>query len=231
MADLPVTDRPRTVLFCLCLVAAPLAEVVEAVLSPLTGGSTADDLGAIAGAPGRFTASVLVGLLGTVLLLPALLGLARRASDRSPALALVAAGAIVVSLLGFAGVRMGQAFELGLATGPLSQADAAAAFEASIGTPMGATLTVMFLAGNVVGVIVLAIALWRSHRVPIGSIVLFLLFPIADLAVPGHLGPIVSHVILLGAFAWMAFGFLRVSPARAPRAARAPEAAASTIAR
>ncbi|KQV06897.1 hypothetical protein [Leifsonia sp. Root112D2] len=215
MADTPVPHRPRTALFCLCLITAPLAEAVEAILSPLTGGSTGDDFAAIAAAPARFTVAVLVGLVGTILLFPALLGLAHRASARSPRLALVAACAVVVSLVGFAGIRMAQAFELQLATG--GQADAVVQFEGAVGNTIGATLTVMFLGGNVIGIILLVIALWRSRRVPIPAVLLFLLFPIADLLVPGHVGPIVSHLVLLAATSWMAVGFLRAAPARRGR--------------
>nr|WP_274637325.1 hypothetical protein [Microbacterium bovistercoris] len=215
MADTPVPDRPRTALFCLCLIVAPLAEVVEAILSPLTGGSTGDDFAAIAAAPARFTAAVLIGLVGTVLLFPALLGLAHRSSERSPRLALVAAGAVVVSLVGFAAIRMAQAFELQLATG--GHADAVAQFEGAVGNTIGATLTVMFLGGNVIGIILLVIALWRSRRAPIPAVVLFLLFPITDLLVPGRIGPIVSHLVLLAAMSWMAVGFLRAGPARQER--------------
>jgi len=222
MTDSPVQTRPRTVLLCLCLIIAPLAEIVEAVLSPLTGGSTADDLSGIAAAPDRFVASVLIGLLGTCLLVPALLGLAHRASERSPRLALVASAAVVVSLLGFAGVRMAQAFELQLATGTLARGDAAVIMDGAVGNPIGSTLTLMFLGGNVIGIVVLVIALWRSRRVPVGALILFVLFPVVDLALHGHVGPIVSHVVLLAAMSWMAVGLLRrpVTPRNRARTRR-----------
>ncbi|MCX7522936.1 hypothetical protein OSC27_11690 [Microbacterium sp. STN6] len=198
--------HPRFGLLALCLVAAPLAEVVEAVLSPLTGGETSDDMAAIAAAPERFTVSVLIGLVGTVLLLPALLGLSRVSAHRSPTLALFASAAIVVSIVGFAGIRMAQAFELQLSSGG---AGGAAHFDAAVGNAIGATMTVMFLAGNVVGIILLAIALLRSRAVPIAAVILLLLFPFVDLLVPGHIGAIASHVVLLAAFGWMAARLLR----------------------
>lgn len=217
MPDLPVIDRPRTALLCVCLIGAPLAEVVEQVLSPLTGGSTADDLTAIAAAPDRFLASVLIGLLGTLLLLPALLGLAHRASERSPILALFAGAAIVVSSVGFAGVRMAQGFEYRFATGEMPVSEAAAHFDASIGTPIGIVMTIAFLGGTVVGVILLAIGLWRSRRVPISAIVLLLLFPVVDLALPARPGPVLSHLLLLASFTWMAIALVRRAPARRVR--------------
>jgi len=217
MPDEPVTYRPRTVLLCACLIAAPLAETVEQVLSPLTGGSTADDLAAIGAAPGRFMASVLIGLVGTALLLPALLGLARRGSDRSPTLALLAAIAIGASSLGFAGVRMAQGFEHAIAVSGMPPADASALFDAGAGSAVGITLTASFLGGTVVGVALLAIALWRSRRVAVGAIVLLLLFPLVDLALPARPGPIISHLVLLASFTWMAVALLRRTPARRAR--------------
>ena len=217
MPDTPVIDRPRTALLCVCLIAAPLAETIEQVLSPLTGGTTADDLAAIAAAPGRFMASVLIGLLGTALLLPALLGLARRGSDRSPVLALLAAIAIGASSLGFAGVRMAQGFEYALARSGMPRADAAALFDAGTGTVVALALTVAFLGGTVVGTVLLAIALWRSHRVPIGALVLLLLFPLVDLALPARPGPVISHLVLLASFIWIAIALLRAAPARRVR--------------
>jgi hypothetical protein len=217
MPDLPVTDRSRTALLCACLIGAPLAETVEQALSPLTGGSTADDLAAIAASPDRFTASVLIGLVGTALLLPSLLGLARRGSDRSPTLALLATIAIVLSSLGFAGVRMAQGFEYALATGGMSLPEAAAQFDAGVSTPVGIAMTTAFLGGTLVGVILLAVALWRSRRVPVAAIILLLLFPVVDLAVPMRPGPIVSHLILLAAFTWFAVALLRTAPARRVR--------------
>jgi len=226
MPDTPVIDRPRTVLLCACLIAAPLAETVEQALSPLTGGSTADDLAAIAAAPDRFMISVLVGLLGTALLLPALLGLARRGCDRAPLLALLAAIAIGASSLGFAGVRMAQGFEYALATSGMPHSDAAALFDAGTGSAVGIALTVAFLGGTLVGVGLLVIALWRSRRVPIGALVLLLLFPLIDLALPARPGPVISHLVLLASFAWIAVALLRRAPARRARSGSQPSVAA-----
>lgn len=213
MPDLPVRDRPRTALLAVCLIAAPLAETVEQALSPLTGGSTADDLTAIAASPERFSASVMIGLLGTALLLPALLGLARRGCDRSPTLSPLAKIAIGASSLGFAGVRVAQGFELQLAGGGLPVVQAAEQFDGAVGTPVGVTLTLAFLGGTVIGVVLLAVALWRSHRFPVAAIVLLVLFPIVDLALPFRPGPVVSHLVLLCAFTWMAVTLLRKPPA------------------
>ena len=209
MSDTTLTWPTRPLLLSCCLIAAPLAETIEQALSPLTGGSTPDDLAAIAARPERFLLSVLIGLIGTALLLPALLGLAGLGSDRSPKLSLLASIAIGTSSLGFAGVRMAQAFELQLATGGLPPAQAADQFDAAVGSPIGLALTIAFLGGTVIGVVLLAITLWRSHRVPIGAVILLVLFPVIDLALPTHPGPVISHLVLLGSMGWMAITLLR----------------------
>src|SRR4051812_1749998 len=94
------------------LVAAPLLELVETVLSPLTDRSTADDLLAIAAHRSVFVFSVLAGILATALYVPALVGLARLSWARSRVLSAVAGSIAVLSMLGFMGVRMLQAVEL-----------------------------------------------------------------------------------------------------------------------
>ena len=232
MSDEPVRDHPRTLLLCLCLVGAPLAEVIEQLLSPLTGGSTADDFAAVSGAPERFAASIAVGMIGTALLLPALLGLARRASDRSPTLGLSAAIVAGVSVLGFAGVRMSQVFELQLATGGLEQADAAREFDAAVGSPLGTVVLLAFLGGTVVGVLLLTIALWRSRRAPIGALVLLVLFPFIDFAMPTGIGTAASHLVLLASFTWICVALLRSAPVRrASRGGRVRDAAEGADAR
>lgn len=216
MPDAPVPDRPRTALFAVVLVAAPLLEVVEALLSPLANGTTAQDLASIAAAPGRFAVSVLIGTAGTFLLLPALLGLARRCSARTPKLAFAAAIAAGLLALTFAGVRATQAAELAIATS-LPNAKGAAVMDAVSANPIGAVILGLFLVVNLVGIVLLGIALLRSRRVPVGSVVLFFLFPVLDFTLQGELGVAVSHLVLTAAFAWMAVALLRSKPARRER--------------
>jgi hypothetical protein len=214
MPDPIVPDRPRTVLFCAVLIAAPLLEVIEAALSPLADGTTAQDMASIAAAPGRFALSASIGALATFLLLPALLGLAHRASARSPKLALAASVAIGATVLGFVAVRATQGAELVLATSEPSVRVAASRFDAITSTPMLAGMLALFLIGNVVGLVLLVIALWRSRRAPIGALVLLILFPILDFGLPGGMGTLIAHLVLTAATTWIAIGLLRAAPVR-----------------
>lgn len=160
MSDQPaLIGRRATVL---CLVLAPLFEVVEALLSPLRGTSTAADLRGIAGHQGLFVVSVLVGLLATLLYVPAFLGLATRCVGASPVAARLGAAFAVWSMMGFMGVRMAQAVELQAVRDGLDRGDTARLMDHLVANPIGAASLVLLLAGSAVGLVALAVAGWRA---------------------------------------------------------------------
>jgi hypothetical protein len=193
------------------LVAAPLIELVETVLSPLTDGSTADDLHAIAAHQSVFVVSVLAGLLATILYVPAFLALARLTWNRSPRLSAVGGAVAVLSMLGFMGVRMLQAVELQAVRKPLGIQTGAALIDSAGTNPIGAVFLVLFLGGSVIGVVCLAVATWRAHVAPRTAVVLFLAFPFVDLLMPGHLGTVVAHAALLAGLGWIGVAAARGS--------------------
>jgi hypothetical protein len=203
-----LTTRSRALLAAV-LIAAPLCEIVEALLSPLRGTSTSADVRAIATHQSAFVASVLIGLVGTVLYVPALLGLARLAVERSRVLAVTGGALAVVSMLGFAGVRMAQAVELQAIRTGLDTPQTARLIDSLSSNPIGATLLIMFLGGSLVGVVCLAVAVWRAHAAPRPAAVLFLAFPFVDLLARGELGVVVSHAVLLAGLGWIGLAQLR----------------------
>jgi hypothetical protein len=196
---------PGRQLTAVLLVLAPLAELIESALSPLKGSSTTADLNAIAAHQGRFEVSVLIGmLLGTMVYIPALLGLAEACSARTPRLARVAGWISVATIVGFAAARMIQAFELQTVTDHLSRPVAAHLVDHAAVNIVGAPLMVIFLAGTVIGFILLAVATWRSGF-PRPAAVLLGMFPVLDHLVDGHGRVMVlSHVALLVALGWLA---------------------------
>jgi hypothetical protein len=117
---------------------------------------------------------------------------------------------------------MAQGFEYVLAVSGMPRIDAAALFDAVARSAVGLTLTVAFLGGTLVGVVLLVIALWRSRRMPIGALVLLLVFPLVDLALPAQPGPVISHLVLLASFVWIAAALLRREPVRRARSALRP---------
>ena len=200
-----------------CLVAAPALEVVETLLSPLKDTSTAADLVAIDAHRGLFVASVVAGLAATMLFVPAFLGLARATVASSPVAARIGGGVAVVSMMGFAGVRGIQAVLFETVRRAMPAKSAAALIDGVPQNTIGAVVLAAFLGGSVIGTIALAVAAWRAGlpRVPAALLVAF---PFVDLAAGGHIGTVVSHVVLLVALAWLAAALSRGMGA--PSAAR-----------
>ena len=204
----PQSRRSRLGLAAL-LVAAPLVELVEGLLSPLTDGSTADDLHAIAAHRSVFVVSVLAGIVATVLYVPAFVGLARASWQRSRVLSAVGGSIAVLSMLGFMGVRMLQAVELEAVNQHLPAGQAARLVDGAGTNALGSVITGMFLGGSVLGLVCLGIAAWRARLAPIAAAVLLIAFPFVDLLAPGHLGTVVSHAVLLIGLAWIGLSLLR----------------------
>jgi hypothetical protein len=196
-----------------CLILAPALEVTEQVLSPLTGRSTAADLTAIANNQTVFTVSVLLGILATVLFVPALGGLATACLDRTPRLARAAAAVSVLSMLGFFAVRMVQGVELQLVRDRVARGTAAPLVDHVASNAVGGSILIAFLGGSVVGLGLLATACWRAG-LPKPAALALGVFPVLDLALEGHIGTIVSHLVLLGATSWLATDLLHGRDAR-----------------
>jgi hypothetical protein len=77
--------------------------------------------------------------------------------------------------------------------------------------PIGAVMLVMFLGGTVLGVVCLAVAMWRARVAPRPAVVLFLAFPFVDLLVRGEMGVVVSHTVLLAGLGWIGLTLMRPS--------------------
>ena len=212
MSDQPaLIGRRATVL---CLVLAPLCEVVEALLSPLRGTSTAADLRGIDAHQGLFVISVLVGLVATLLYVPAFLGLATRCLVAAPVAARVGVAFAVWSMLGFMGVRMAQAVELQAVRDGLDRGETVRLMDHLVTNPIGAPSLVLLLAGSAVGLVALAVAGWRAG-LPRPALLLVAVFPFLDLALPSQTGTVASHVALLAGLGWLAVALAReAGPAR-----------------
>jgi hypothetical protein len=222
-AGLPSRALLRTRTVAGAMVLAPLLEVVEQVVSPLTTTSTRADVVASTDHRAAFAVAVLVGTAATVLYVPALVGLAARCVPDSPVAARIGAAAAVVSMTGFMGVRAVQAFEpqaVGAGQTPTTTARLVDHLSAN---PIGGVVLVMFLGGSMVGLVALAVAAWRNG-LPRPAVVLLGLFPFLDLAVPGRTGTLVTHLRLLLALTWLALSLARTdrsgSPASLPRVAQ-----------
>jgi len=206
MSDQPSLIGRRTTVAC--LVAAPVCEVAEALLSPLSGTSTAADLRGVAAHPGLFVASVLVGIVATVLYVPAFLGLATRCLVAAPVAARLGAAFATASMLGFMGIRMAQGVELQGVRDGLDRGDLAALTDHVAANPVGVAMLVLLLAGSAVGLVALGVAGWRAG-LPRPALVLMAGFPFFDLALPSQSGTVASHVLLLAGLASLATAVAR----------------------
>src|SRR4051794_39102079 len=139
------------------LVLAPVGEVLEQVLSPLDGSSTPKDLTAIAAHQGAFELSTVIGVVATLLYMPAFLGLAQACLPRSRRLAPVAGWTAVAAMGGFMGIRMGQAVELSGLRHGLDRTALARTIDGAGSNPIGALMLVVFLGGALVGLVLLAV--------------------------------------------------------------------------
>lgn len=200
------------------LVLAPLGELVEAFLSPLDGSSTVRDLDAIAAHQSMYVLSAGIGLVATVLYVPAFVGLAATLAGRSPRLATWAGWLAVYSMAGFFAVRFGQAIELSAVREHLDHASFARVIDGTAGTWLGAPVLVMFLLGAFSALVLFAVAGWRAGMPKVACILLGC-FQVVDLGMPERfpLGE-VSHVLLAVALGWFALALTRdqVSPGAEP---------------
>lgn len=209
------------------LVVAAVCDTLEQVLSPLTGGTTYDDLTAIAHHEGRFVLSVLVGMVGTLLFVPGLLGLTARTVHRAPVASRIAAALVCVGFPGFVGVRMGQAAELQAVRDGLPARSTADLVDHLSANPIGAVIVGCFLVGTVVGVVVLAVAVWRAG-LPRVAVVLVGAFGIADMVTEGTVPGWISHLLLVAGLGWIAVALVRGE--RADTASERPAVAPDTLA-
>jgi hypothetical protein len=158
---------------------------------------------ALAGAyPVLLRVGLVAGLLGCLLLVPAVLGAFRLA----PASRLVLAGGslMIAGYVCYFGVLASNFSILAMAErgGPI--ADYAAVIDASQSDSWSTWVFLLFIAGNLIGTLVFAIGLLRSRAVPVWAAVGILLWPplhVIGLAVVGNEVPQVIGAVL------QAFGF------------------------
>jgi hypothetical protein len=119
-----------------------------------------------------------------ILVVPAMLYVGRLARGGAPRLAFVGGGLSALGWLagliglGSAGVLVYQG------TTVPDQAAVASLIDKVSSDPAFGLLTLIFVIGHVIGMIVLGAALWRSHAVPTWTAVLFMLVPVGHLL--GH---------------------------------------------
>ncbi|NUP04211.1 MAG: hypothetical protein HOW59_40420 [Nonomuraea sp.] len=197
----------------------PLGPLCVAALRTIlpygTDDGSAAVVAAVTAAPGQQTAVIWLGLLAVLAFVPSLLTLGRLAARRAPVLA---AFAVVLAVPGYAGIATLTAVDaavLASVDAGLSPADATRLLDSMNALPALATFTGLFVAGHILGTILLAVALWRGGLVP-GWAALVL-----GVSQPLHLATVITGAPKLldgGAWALTALGFAlaAVTLARTP---------------
>lgn len=152
--------------------------------------------------------SVLIGLIATLLYIPAFAGLALSVAHRSPVLSLVAAFVSTCAMVGFGGVRAVQGIQLGLVQSDIDRGEAVALIDSV--NPILAAFLVLFMVGTLVGLVMLVIAVWRTGRFPRAALVLVLAFVVFDMvggSLTGDVGsrflPVLAHLVFLVGLGWL----------------------------
>lgn len=166
-APTALPDRPGVRrLQSIALVAAPLAGLATTVVWPQTPLEIAERLDVLAATAGRTQVAHLLNLLTILLFVPAVAGMHRLLQPHRARAAAIGTGLVAAGLIGWSGVLALGSAELQLAR-TLPADTAVPAVEALQTSPVAIALTAMFLLSTFIGLVVLAVALWRAHVVPV----------------------------------------------------------------
>jgi hypothetical protein len=147
-------------------------------------------------------ASVVAGLLGTLLYVPGFLGLASRTAARSRKLAVLGLSFSLVAMLGFGGARMIGAVQVSAAQ-TLGAGGAAHLFDRLQSNPITVAAVLALVLGTVLGYPLLAVSAWRAGLPKPAAGWLFALPFVALVADDNHWGNLVTHVLLALALGWL----------------------------
>lgn len=192
----------------------PVAGLIEHLLDPKSGTVVADHVAAIASNPDSRLASILVGLLATVLFVPVALGLAHLVHPGAPRLGLVGGGLALIGVVGYSAMHGADIAFLEMVqqkVGPTQAAHVMEGFEASAG---GASVLALFLVGMFLGTLLLALALWRTRAAPRLAATLIIVFLVVDAvgAIAG-IKPVnlVAHTLLIVGSGWIGLRVLAMT--------------------
>ena len=199
----PPTSGVRRIGTALAMMLAPWGFVVTnatyawAIRNGANEATGADTLALAAGNPVLLRVGLVAGMLGCLLLIPAVLGVFRLA----PTSRLVLAGGslMIAGYVCYFGVLSNSFAILAMAEHGGPQADFAAVIDASQADAWSTWVFLLFVAGNLIGTLVFAIGLLLSRAVPVWAALGILLWPplhVIGLALFGNEVPQVIGAVL-----------------------------------
>lgn len=172
----------------------------------------AEALALAATGPDVLRFAVVAGMIGCLLIIPAVLtalGLAR-----SSRLAFVGGSLMIAGYVCYFGVLLSNTMIIAMAERGGSLADYAALIDADQRDPFTAWVFPIFILGNMLGTLLFAIGLLRSRTVPIWSAILIMLWPplhVTGLIIGGEVLEVIGAVLQAIGFAGVAAVALRRS--------------------
>lgn len=198
----------------LLLIAAPVALVIGSIVSPNTDhNNKIRELAAVAAHKSTYLVGGLIFLLGTILMVFAGIGLIRMfRGSRGVTLGQVGGvGVVLAGIVGAGWYTLGaMEYEMVHAKGQNTMALARflhAADNAGVIVP----LIVMFVAGAVIGVVLIGIASWRTRVVPVWAAVVIIIAGPINFLGQGHAAQIISNAVLLVGLGTLGVTALRMS--------------------
>ena len=148
----------------ICMILAPTLFLVSAILAPSSDNEAGAILGAIADHTDRFYIATLFGIVGTILLVPAVLGLMHMLRERQVALGHAGGGLALLGSLMFMMFWGVSLMEWQMVRGAGSRAEMVALLDRYMHTT-GTEVFFFFSLAFTVGMLVLALGLYRARAV------------------------------------------------------------------
>ncbi|MED7928155.1 DUF4386 family protein [Nonomuraea sp. LP-02] len=184
METVPAGPSPtRSVPLAVALFAAPWGFVVAngayawATRAGGSDGSGAEALALAAAHPGLYRLGAVAAMLASMLMVPAVLGVKRLVADRSPKLGFVGAVLTAGGYICYFGIALSGITDVAMAEhgGPVQ--DYAIVIDNSQSDVSILWVFLLFVLGNLVGTLLLGLALLRSRRVPLWAAAAVLAWP------------------------------------------------------
>ncbi len=194
----------------LALLAAPLIDLAAALWYPRFPGDPSGDMTVIAEDPNRFLITSMLHILASVLFVPAIVGIMNLLRERGVMLAHLGGGLAVLGFLGRLAFTSLGLMQLPLATHP-NRAQALAFAEQAMSSPPFLIFLLTFLAGIYLGLLLLAIAVWRSRVAPWWIALCFVLALVMDQFGPAGIGFLLTTGLMVIGFGYIGLKVLRMS--------------------
>ncbi len=194
----------------LCLIAAPLVGLIGALVLPKFGDNIPAELTWVSQHPGHWLLGTYLTLVSFVLLVPATLGLLHLLRERAVVLGHLGGGLFLLGNF-FHLVIVGFALtEIPLAVSGMPQSQLLTMMDQMFGHPAFLLLLPPFF-GFHLGLLMLAVAVWRAKMTPLWMALLILAAPLMIFIAPDSYNNELLTGCLLISFGWIGLKVLRMS--------------------